>query len=586
MDKTGQDTLAEVQKASDWQSMSDWQGWGFGQEPVWVRIHLNAAPKNANEPWVVLVRPAFLDYVTLYDPATGLVLRTGDALAPDSNGFASINFNLQIPALPYERTVYLQIRSTSSRILNIEILPIGQAGQQNRLQEWVLGFVGAASAIFAIWAWAQWWFTREKVILAFAVKQVAATIWAFFWTGFARVVIGPNLTEGVLTTLASTFFVWTVSVTFWFFSVLVQSYQPWRPAFRVLQLFVALVFLLPLFQWMVPVHSILAVANASVLVGFVLLLFVLGTAIPKQVKQPIPLPVLMAYLLAYSALISLPIPMVLGWTQARPVALLGTMVHVVLDGLVMFVMLQIRARSLRQEQMQVTLDLHRSLQQAEDDKRHREEQSQLFAMLAHEMKTPLAALRLWMDAGELKQETLERAINDMNQVIERCVHAGQLADQGLQPIAQKVSPIELTRACIQACRSPERVNFVEPASDDPVYTDAQMLSIVLGNLLDNACKYGASQAPIEVTLRPLVQGNCPGWRWQVRNLAGPASLPDVERLFAKYYRSPHARRISGSGLGLFLVRGLLELMQGSVAYTAQGDHAVFSFWVPAQLAPR
>ena len=107
-----------------------------------------------------------------------------------------------------------------------------------------------------------------------------------------------------------------------------------------------------------------------------------------------------------------------------------------------------------------------------------------------------------------------------------------------------------------------------------------MLSIALGNLLDNACKYGASQSRIRVTLTPFVQNDQPGWLWRVDNEAGSAGLPDTERLFEKYYRSPQARRLSGSGLGLFLVKGLLDLMQGTIHYEPQDDHAVFSVWLP------
>jgi signal transduction histidine kinase len=204
-------------------------------------------------------------------------------------------------------------------------------------------------------------------------------------------------------------------------------------------------------------------------------------------------------------------------------------------------------------------------------------------MLAHEMKTPLATLRMWMESGPLKRETMERTIADMNQVIERCVHTGQLADQGLQPYLQSVPPIELTRACILACRMPDRIDFSAPDRDDTLQTDAQMLSIVLGNLLDNACKYAAPQSHILVTLESTVQNGLPGWLWRVDNEVGPAGLPDINHLFEKYYRSPQARRLSGSGLGLFLVKGLLDLLQGTITYESRIDHAVFSVWVPKKL---
>ena len=263
--------------------------------------------------------------------------------------------------------------------------------------------------------------------------------------------------------------------------------------------------------------------------------------------------------------------------------LFGGFAHAVLDGIVMFVILQIRARVLRKAQVQAALDLQRSQQHAEAEKRQREEQSQLFAMLAHEMKTPLATLRMWMEAGQLKPETMKRAIADMNAVIELCVHTGQLADQGLQPDWQTVDPLALTQACRESCRSPAQVNLDLPERADLLMADAQMLSIVLGNLLDNACKYSAPGSLITLRLRAATEDDRAGWRWQLYNQVDPAGLPDAGRLFEKYYRSPHARRVSGSGLGLFLVKGLLDLMQGRIRYEVQQQQVCFSVWLPQGL---
>ena len=582
MDPAGHETLQDAEQATDWQPLPEWKAWGFGPETVWVKLQLPAADTDWQALWVVRVRPPILDYVTLHDPTAGLVMRTGDAVPPASDDMGSINFSMQIPALPHARTVYLQIRSTSARTLHMEVLPYARAQQKNRLQEWTVGFVAAASAIFAVWALAQWLVTREKVILAFAIKQIFATAFAFFSLGFARIVIGPLLPEGVLTNIASNIFIWVASVTIWFLSLLIEGYRPWRWALLACRSAAFLMALLPALQWSVLTQLMLPIANAGVLVCFALLLLALASAIPQRVRQAIPLPVFMAYLLAYTTLNMLPIVMHLGWVEPRPIVLFGTLAHTVMDGLVMFIMLQIRARAMRQEQMQTALALQRSQQHAEDEKRHREEQIQLFAMLAHEMKTPLATLRMWMEAGQLQPEAMERAIADMNSVIDRCVHTGQLADQGLQPDWQVVDPLELTRACIRSCRAPDRVELQASNSSERLQTDAQMLSIVLGNLLDNACKYGAPEGRIQLTLAPSMRSGQPGWLWQVRNTTGPAGLPDAQRLFEKYYRSPRARRLSGSGLGLFLVKGLLDLMQGSIDYEAQMGDAVFSVWLPQQ----
>lgn len=582
LDPGGQETLRDAVQASDWQDLSEWKSWGFGKETIWVRLQLKAAPADMRMPWVVRVRPAFLDYVTLYDPASGLVLRSGDALPPANEDDASINFMFQLPALSHERAVYLQMRTTSARTLHAEVLPYGQAQQLNRLQEWAVGFVMASSAIFAIWAFFQWWGTREKVIGAFALKQLVATGWAFFILGFARVVIGPWLPEGVLTLAASMVFISVISITIWFFGTLIEGYQPARLALRAMKVMACGVAALPVLHLLGHTHLMLAIANKSVFLGFALLLLALLTAMPQKARQPIPLAILLAYLVVYSILNSIPSLIHLNWIEAQRIVLFSSLAHTVLDGIVMFVMLQIRARTLRREQMQIAMDLQRSHQRAEDEKRHREEQSQLFAMLAHEMKTPLATLRMWMEAGQLKPETMERAISDMNQVIERCVHTGQLADQGLQPSWQTVDPASLTQSCIQSCRAPSLVKLQAPDNADCLQTDAQMLSIVLGNLLDNACKYSPLGSRIELLLEKSKLDGREGWLWQIRSQAGPAGLPDAHRLFEKYYRSPQARRLSGSGLGLFLVKGLLDLMQGGIRYEAQDGHAVFKLWLPLQ----
>jgi signal transduction histidine kinase len=580
MDKTGLDTLQDAQKASDWLDLPEWNSWGFGTETIWVKLQLKAAEQDLQMPWVVGVRPPFLDYVTLYDPATGQVTRTGDALPPSGEDSASINFMMQIPALPHERTVYMQMRSTSARTLHVEVMPYGKAQQLNRLQEWAMGFLIASSGIFAAWAFIQWWGTREKVIGAFALKQLFATVWAFFIMGFGRVVIGPWLPEGVLTTLASMLFIAMISTSLWFFSTLIEGYRPARLAWRATLGVPLAVATLPLLHVFGYTQLMLALANIGVLTGLAVSLVALLTAAPKRAQQPIPLAVLLIYLVTYSSINSMPGLIYLGWIEPHRMVLFASLAHIVLDGVVMFLILQIRAQALGKEKMLISLALERSQQQAESEKRHREEQSQLFAMLAHEMKTPLATLRLWMEMGQLKPEIMERTIADMNQVIERCVHTGQLADQGLQADWQSLDPITLTKVCIQSCRLSGQVDLSAPDESGQLQTDAQMLSIVLGNLLDNACKYGAPGSRIQISVRSAQENGLAGWLWQVSNAAGPAGLPHAERLFEKYYRSPQARRQSGSGLGLFLVKGLLDLMQGHIAYETQIDRAVFSIWLP------
>jgi K+-sensing histidine kinase KdpD len=115
-----------------------------------------------------------------------------------------------------------------------------------------------------------------------------------------------------------------------------------------------------------------------------------------------------------------------------------------------------------------------------------------------------------------------------------------------------------------------------------VTTDPQLLHIVLINLLENACKYARPDSPIVLSLQAawasdgVTQQAC----FSVSNEPGAAGWPDAGKVFDKYYRSPHARRQAGSGLGLFLVRNLVGVLGGRIAYAPDDRQVKFMFHLP------
>lgn len=585
MGASAAETLQAVETATDWQPLNGWKTWGFGDEAVWVRVVLRAQTVPSAQPWVLRVRPAFLDYVTLYDPATGQVQRSGDALPPTEASLASINLTFLVPALPVERTVYLQLRTDSARALLVDVLPYEVADTQNRLFEWLVGLVVTLSGVLGIGAIVAWRTTGQRLLGVFAIKQGVAVLWGFFIFGFARVTIGTALPEGVLTTLSSTVFIWVVGVSLWFLVSLIQSHQPHRMALRACQVLAVVLACLPVLQCFGLTRAMLFLGNAAIPLGLMLLFVGLLKASSRRQLQPLSRPFLLFYLSVYGVLNSMPPLVHMGLIEGHSVLLFASLVHAVLDGLVMFVMLQIRSRVLHRRHQKTLQKLARSQVRTAANKRHREEQRELLAMLAHELRTPLATLRMWTEAGTPQRAPLEQTIADMSQVIERCVHTEQLAEQGLKPDFESVPALDVTRSCVAACRAPERVDVRAATGPVRLRTDAQMLAIALSNLLDNACRYGEPHGRIQVRLRPAQQAGRSGWRWEVANAPGLAGRPDAERVFEKYYRSPAARRLSGSGLGLFVVKGLLDLLQGSVGYEADQPWVVFSLWLPQDPQP-
>ena len=72
----------------------------------------------------------------------------------------------------------------------------------------------------------------------------------------------------------------------------------------------------------------------------------------------------------------------------------------------------------------------------------------------------------------------------------------------------------------------------------------------------------------------------PHARIAVENRVGEVGFPDSQRVFEKYYRAPHAHSRTGSGLGLYLVKQLVESLGGKVGYRALPDSVVFLLTLP------
>lgn len=582
IDASGQASLAQVLGEARWTEYTNVKSFGFGDETIWIRLRIRGEDPAPGTHWVMRVHPAFTDDVTLHDPTHGLTLRAGRAIPLNDQTLSSIVFSFRIPAQAEARDVFVQARSVSSRSLRIELLPQVQAERVSRLEEWLLGAAITLSAVFALWALTQWIWTREPVIGAFALKQAVAALFSFFFLGFARISIGPLLPPGALTLLGSLLAVALAAAVTWFMVNLLAPYRPQRHLLMGLRVLVVAYAVLPTLMLAGMTQDMLWVTNMGATAGLLLLMVTALSALKSKSDQPVPLPWLIAYLFVFVLLNTTQVLIHLGVISSSSSVMIGTVTTTITDGLVMFFILQFRGRELRKRQQATEMELLRSREQTEAEKRQREEQGRLFAMLAHEMKTPLATLRLWLGSSTQHRERMDHTITEMNQIIERCVQAGQLADQSLNLEVIDLDAIDLTQRCIEVCPDPAGMQLSCSAQTAPLQTDLQVASIILSNLLDNACKYRAAGTPVHLELRAQARGAQEGWLWRIENQAGATGLPDPERLFEKYYRNPKARRQSGSGLGLYLVHGLLTLLQGKIDYETRDGRAVFSIWLPTR----
>ena len=201
-------------------------------------------------------------------------------------------------------------------------------------------------------------------------------------------------------------------------------------------------------------------------------------------------------------------------------------------------------------------------------------------MLTHELKAPLSTLSLVLGtptASDSMHRHARTALASMRQVIDHCAQSAEVEDTG--------TPLKLVNGSLWSeldlRRDGQADNYritIEPdPALPPVLVDLRLLAVILNNLFDNALKYSprGSQvlAAVSRQVRPqgAVQVVC------VRNLALPGPSLDASRLFQKYYRSDTARRISGSGLGLYLSQALARRLGGDLTYL--GDAQAVEFWL-------
>jgi signal transduction histidine kinase len=208
-----------------------------------------------------------------------------------------------------------------------------------------------------------------------------------------------------------------------------------------------------------------------------------------------------------------------------------------------------------------------------------ERRSNFVAAVSHELKTPLTAIRMYgemlrdgMVPSEAKRdeyhrhitaesERLSRLINNVLEFsrLEKHTRSVNLVNGALGPVVEEAAQLLRPHA--------EREAFtigVEVAPNlPPVRFERDAVLQVVFNLVDNAVKYAGNGARhITITCRP----DAGGVRLAVRDHGPGVPARHLGKIFEPFYRgeSELTRRSKGTGLGLALVRGLVECMGARV----------------------
>jgi PAS domain S-box-containing protein len=223
--------------------------------------------------------------------------------------------------------------------------------------------------------------------------------------------------------------------------------------------------------------------------------------------------------------------------------------------------------------------------------------SEFISLASHQLRTPLSAIKTYSHmlvdgymgetttAQKKSLRTIITATNRMNELISTLLNITRI-ESGTIAVSPK--NIHIYRACEEVIKeldlaaSEKSISLILKKKGTPtttVKTDNLIIKEIITNLVSNAIKYTSESGQIEVT----VQGKTRDVLFTVRDNGWGIPKESHNQVFTKFFRAQNTvkRETTGTGLGLYLVKGLLERLGGKIWFESEeGVGTIFYVSLP------
>lgn len=245
---------------------------------------------------------------------------------------------------------------------------------------------------------------------------------------------------------------------------------------------------------------------------------------------------------------------------------------------------------MQQEQLlQTMFELNTLKAQNDYEQQQLKERSTLIDMLSHELKNPLATMRMALGSlrlifGRSEQaaefgerfSSMTQSIDIMTQVIDRVGQVDAIDQKNFVVRYEKLAVLETIESLPLIRTQSDRFKILGSRVVN-TQTDQLLFVTIISNLIDNAVKYAPSASMIEVSVSVVAAEKL---LCVVSNEVERDHEPDPASVFTRYYRGIYAHDKPGTGLGLVLIKSLCEILKGSISYRFEHNRVFFSIELP------